>query len=129
MGFREEIRVFLFCSGTRILRMNTEVERYDKVLREMGSEPDDTPADLEERIKRWFLLLEAVRTDLKPGAFTGWGLCNDASEGCCLVERDEKTLHAMILKYIPHLIFDITPVLTIDQSINNVTMVATAAKK
>jgi hypothetical protein len=88
-----------------------------------------TPADQEERVKRWFSLLEAVRTDLQSGAFTGWGLCNDASGGYCLAEMDEKSLHATILKYIPYLIFDIKPVIPVDQAIDNVKQVAAATKK
>ena len=87
------------------------------------------PANPEERVKYWLSLLELVKADLKSGTFTDWGICNDSSEGYCFAETDENTLNAGIIKWLPYIIFDVKPVLTVDQIIANVKKAAAAAKK
>jgi len=89
--------------------------------------PMFTPPNPEERVKLWLSMLELVRTDLKSGSLTDWGICNDSSGGYCFAETDEKSLHATIVKWIPHVSFEIKPVLTVDQDITNIKQVAAAA--
>ena len=80
-------------------------------------------------MKRWFSLPGAFRADLQSGAFTGWGLCNDAGGGYCLAETDGKTLYATILKDIPYIVFENRPVPTVDQAFDTVKIVEEAAAK
>lgn len=87
------------------------------------------PANPEERVKLWLTMLEMVRAELKSGSLIDWGVTCDSSEGYALAETDEKTLHAIELKWIPYVIFDSRPVLTVDQCIANIRQVAAAAKK
>jgi hypothetical protein len=85
------------------------------------------PTNPEERMKLWLSMLELVRADLKSGGLTDWGICSDSSAGYAFAETDEKTLHTTILKWIPHVNFDIKPVLTVDQTIDSIKRIA--AKK
>jgi len=87
------------------------------------------PANPEERVKQWLTMLEMVRADLKSGALTDWGICNDLSGGYAFAEADEKTVHASVLKWSPYVNFDIKAVLTVDQNIANIKQVAAAMKK
>jgi len=91
--------------------------------------PMAIPMNPEERVKLWLSMLEMVRADLKSGVMTDWGICSDLSEGYAFAETDEKSLHASILKWIPNIIFDIKPVITVDQSIANINLAVAAAKR
>lgn len=87
------------------------------------------PVNPEERIKNWLTMLEMVRADLKSGSLTDWGICNDLSGGYAFAEGDEKAVHASVLKWSPYVLFDIKPVLNVDQNIANIKQVAAAMKK
>jgi hypothetical protein len=87
------------------------------------------PTNVEERVKLWMSMLELVKTDIKSGALSDWGMCNDASGGYALAETDEKTLHTMILRWMPYVHFDIKPVLTVDQIIESIKRAAAGPKK
>jgi len=87
------------------------------------------PTDPEERGKLWIAMLEMVTADLKSGTFTDWGICNDSSSGYAIAETDEESLNVAILKWIPYVIFDVKPVLTVDRCIACVNRAASAAKK
>jgi len=91
--------------------------------------PMFTPTNPEERVKLWLSMLELVRAELKSGSLTDWGMCNDVSGGYCFADTDEKSLHATIMKWMPYVSFDIKPVLTVDQTIENIKQVAAAAKR
>ena len=91
--------------------------------------PLTVPVKPEERVKLWISMLEMVKADLKSGALTDWGMHSDLSGGFALAETDEVSLHAEILKWIPHIVFDIKPVLTADQVIANTNKAAAAAKR
>ncbi|MDG6256766.1 MAG: hypothetical protein QCH35_04125 [Methanomicrobiaceae archaeon] len=91
--------------------------------------PMTIPTNPEERGKLWISMLEMVREELNSGGFTDWGICSDLSAGYAFAETDEKSLHASILKWIPYIVFDIKPVLTVDQSIENVKKAEEAVKK
>jgi hypothetical protein len=86
--------------------------------------PTSIPKNPEERGKLMLSMLETLRADLNSGALTDWGLysdasgqCSDASEGYMLAETDETSLRATIQKWSPYVIFDIKPVMTVDQTI------------
>ncbi|RXE56638.1 hypothetical protein ABH15_00145 [Methanoculleus taiwanensis] len=79
--------------------------------------PLAAPTDQEELAKLWMRMLEMVKADLKEGRLTDWGSCSDASAGYAFAETDEKSLYAAVLKWIPYVVFDIKPVLTVDECI------------
>jgi hypothetical protein len=85
------------------------------------------PTNPEERVKLWMSMLEMIKADLKSGAITDWGMCNDASAGYAFAEGDEKAVYMTILKWIPYVRFDIKPVLTVDETIESIKRVV--AKK
>jgi len=98
--------------------------------------PKSIPTNPEERGKLMLSMLEEVRADLKSGALTDWGLCSDSSgqcsdssEGYAFSETDEKSLHVTIRKWSPYVIFDIKPVIDVDQVIASIKQTATVAKK
>ena len=82
--------------------------------------PKLIPTLPEERMKLWMSMLEMVRADLKSGTMSDWGICNDSSEAYAFAEGDEKSVHTIILKWIPYVWFDIKPVLTVDQTIESI---------
>jgi hypothetical protein len=98
--------------------------------------PMAIPKNPEERGKLMLLMLETVKADLISGVLTDWGLCSDASgqcsdssEGYMLAETDENSLQATIRKWSPYVMFDIKPVMTVDQIIAEIKKVAAGAKK
>jgi len=87
------------------------------------------PTNPEERMKLWMSMLELVKADIKSGTMSDWGMCSDASGGYAFAETDEKTLHTTITRWMPYVIFDIKPVLTVDQIIESLKRAAAGAKK
>jgi hypothetical protein len=87
------------------------------------------PANPEERGKLWISMLEMVRAEMKSGALVDWGVYTDSSAGYTLAETDEKSLHAMVLKWIPYVVFNSKPVLTVDQCIANIKQAAAGVKR
>ena len=112
-----------------------EVELNGKFYLRWHFNPTVIPRNPEERGKLLFSMLETVRADLKSGALADWGVCSDpkgcsdSSEGYMLAETDENTLTTTIRKWSPYVIFDIKPVLTVDQTIASMKQAAAAAKK
>jgi hypothetical protein len=96
--------------------------------------PTALPENPEERGKLLVSMLEAVKADLNSGVLTDWGVCSDpkgcsdSSEGYMLAETDENTLRTTIRKWSPYIIFDTSPVMTVDQTIASMKQ-AGAAKK
>jgi hypothetical protein len=74
-------------------------------------------------------MLEMVKADLKSGALTVWGIWCDSSAGFAFAETDEVSLHAAILKWMPYIVFDNKPVLSVDQVLTNIRKAAAAVKK
>jgi hypothetical protein len=91
--------------------------------------PLTTPVNPEERGKLWINLLEMVKADMKSGLLTDWGIWFDSSGGFAIAESEEDTLHAAILKWIPYIVFDIKPVLSVDLVLGNIKKAAAAVKK
>ncbi len=87
------------------------------------------PTNPEERVKSWMSMLEMVKADLKSGGISDWGMCNDASGGYAFADTDEKTLNTTILRWMPYVIFNIKPVLTVDQIMDSIKRAAAGAKK
>jgi hypothetical protein len=88
--------------------------------------PLTMPTAPEEQAKLWMTLLGNVKKDLASGALTDWGDCVDIGEGYCISELDEQELHTLVLKYVPFIIFDIKPVLNVDQVMESIQRVGRA---
>ena len=58
-----------------------------------------------------------------------WGMCSDASGGYAFAETDEKNPHTTITRWMPYVIFDIKPVLSVNQIIESLKRSAAGAKK
>lgn len=91
--------------------------------------PLTTPTNPEERGKLWLSMLDLVKADLKSGGLTDWGVCSDLNSGYAFADTDEKLLHLQVMKWFPYVIFDIKPVITVDQCIANIKQAAAAMKK
>jgi hypothetical protein len=91
--------------------------------------PLTVPVNPEERGKLWITMLEMVKADLKSGALTDWGVWFDSSGGYAFADTDEVSLNAAILIWMPHIVYDIKPVLSVDQVLANIKKAAAAAKK
>ena len=91
--------------------------------------PLTVPVNPEERGKLWITMLEMVKAELKSGMLTDWGIWFDLSGGYAFADTDEVSLHAAILKWMPYIVYDIKPVLSVDQVLANIKKAAAAATK
>jgi len=82
--------------------------------------PLGTPPNPEERVKLWLSMLEMVKADLSAGLVKDWGMCSDASGGYAIIESSEVDLYTGLLKWIPHVSFDVKPVLAVDQVLESI---------
>ena len=91
--------------------------------------PLTIPATTEERVKLWLSMLEMIKADMKAGVLKDWGMCSDGSGGYGIMEvASETDLYTALLKWIPHVNFDVKPVLTVDQTIESIKKAVAAAK-
>jgi hypothetical protein len=86
--------------------------------------PIAMPMNTEERVKLWLTMLEMTKAELKSGGLTDWGVYSDSSGGYAFAETDEKSLFTSILKWVPYIIFDIKPVISVDQCIESIKQAA-----
>lgn len=98
----------------------------DKILHEVAPE---SPADSSESGRAYETIVELVQADIKSGTMSDGGRGSDASREYAFAETDENTLHTTIPRWMPQVIFDIKPVLSVDQSIESLKRVAAGAKK
>jgi hypothetical protein len=83
--------------------------------------------DPEARVKGWLQMLEMVKADLKSGAIKDWGNCCDGSGGYTIMEADsEEELFKITMKWVPYVVFDARPFITVDQTINGLKKMAGA---
>ena len=77
--------------------------------------------DPEERGKLWVKMLQMVKADMEAGRIKDWGNCCDGSGGYSIMEaKSEEELFASILKWVPYVSFDATPVITVDQTLEQI---------
>ncbi len=75
-------------------------------------------------------MLEKVKTDMKNGRLVDWGNNADGSGGYSIREAANETdLFTWMLKWMPHVNFEVKPVLTVDQTIESIKKAATEAKR
>jgi hypothetical protein len=86
------------------------------------------PDDPVKMAKLNLSLLEMVKADLKLGSIADWGnYCNGFS-GYCLKEGTEADILLGLLKYMPYVLFDVRPVVNVDQSIDAINKVVAQSK-
>jgi hypothetical protein len=84
---------------------------------EWQKNPSLTPTDPAKMIQLNLSLLEMVKAELKAGRLTDWGHYCNGSSGYCIVEGTETDMVPTLLKYSPYILFDVKPVISVDQSI------------
>jgi len=93
-------------------------------------EPNRIPTDAEQIVKSWLTMSELVKTDMKAGWVKDWGCAAGGDWGYSVNEAPSETeLFTRLLKWIPYCHFEVTPVLTIDQTMESIKKAAAAAKK
>jgi len=93
-------------------------------------EPSKESADPKERGKAWLSMLEMVREDKKAGGVKDWGVAAGGEWGYSINEAENETeLFTRLLKWRPYVHFEVTPVLTVDQTIQAVKKAAASQKK
>jgi len=92
-------------------------------------DPTKIPADPEERVKGWLSMLGMVKADIKAGVTKDWGCAAGGNGGYAVIEAPSgKELFTHLLKWMPHVQFEVTPVLTVDQTIEAIKKAVAAAK-
>jgi hypothetical protein len=93
-------------------------------------DPTKTPANPEEMVKGWLLMAEMVKADMKAGKIKDFGVAAGAAGGYAIREEASETdLFTALLKWLPSVQFEVTPVLTVDQAVESIKKAAAAAKK
>jgi hypothetical protein len=83
--------------------------------------------DPETRIKGWLQMLELVKADLKAGKIKEWGNCCDGSGGYTIMEAEsEEELFQITMKWVPYVIFDARPFVSVDQTIKGIQKLASS---
>jgi hypothetical protein len=80
-----------------------------------------------ERAKAWLQMLEMVKADMASGTMKAWGNCADGSGGYAIMEAEnEEELFGLTLKWLPYVNFDTRPVITVEQTIEQIKKLASA---
>jgi len=93
-------------------------------------DPARIPSDPEERVKSWLLLAEMVKADMEAGKVKDFGIAAGGGWGYAIREEaSEADVFTALLKWMPSVGFEVTPVLTVDQAVASIKQVAAAAKR
>ena len=93
-------------------------------------DPSRTPSNPEEMVKSWLLLAEMVKADMKAGKIKDFGIAAGGGWGYAIREEaSEADVFTALLKWMPSVGFEVTPVLTVDQAVASIMQAAAAAKK
>jgi hypothetical protein len=79
------------------------------------------PADPAERMKHTMAMCEMVKKGMEKGGFKMWGMNPGGNHGFAVTDLDEKQIFAGNARYIPHVIFNVEPMLDIDEVISTLT--------
>jgi hypothetical protein len=79
--------------------------------------PNMSPSNPKDLIKLRLQMLEATKADLAKGIHTDWGLAADGSRGYALSEGTEQEIFAALGQFTPYILFNATPVLSVDDVI------------
>ena len=87
------------------------------------------PEDPEKMAKLNLAMLEPVKAALKSGVFKDWGAYSNAYNGYVIAEGTEADIYAALLKWMPHILFDVHPIVNVDQAIEANTKLLAESKK
>jgi len=73
------------------------------------------PVDPEERKTGWVMMLEMTKQDMEAGIVKDYGVFIGQTKGFTISEGTEEEMHALALKYVPFVRFNIYPLGTMDQ--------------
>jgi hypothetical protein len=73
------------------------------------------PVDAQERKTGWLMMLEMTKQDMQAGLVKEWGVFVSQTKGFTISEGTEEQMHAIALKYVPFVRFNIYPLLSRDQ--------------
>ena len=73
------------------------------------------PVDPTERMKHTMTLLEMVKKGLAEGHLKMWGMNPGANHGFAVTDTDEKDIFATVAQYIPHVKFEVEPMLSVEE--------------
>jgi hypothetical protein len=66
-------------------------------------------------------MCEMVKKGMEKGGFKMWGMNPGGNHGFAVTDLDEKQIFAGNARYIPHVIFNVEPMLDIDEVISTLT--------
>ncbi len=90
--------------------------------------PSLMPDDPVKMAKMSLSLLEMVKADLKSGKFADWGVYCNGFSGYLIIEGSEVDIMPTLLKYMPHVLFDVKPVINVDQAVEAINKAVTESK-
>lgn len=65
-------------------------------------------------------LLEMVKAEVKSSKIGDWGVYCNGFSGYCIKEGAHDEIMTELLKYMPYILFDVKPVVNVDQAIDAV---------
>jgi hypothetical protein len=71
-------------------------------------------------------MLEMVKADMRDHNITDWGQFGNGANGYCIGEMSEQEAFNLMLKYVPVIGFHLMPVLSVDQTIDELKKAAAA---
>ena len=79
---------------------------------------DKLPNTPQEAGKLHLQMLEMVKADMSDTRLKDWGQFSNGACGYCIAEMSEQDIFSIMLKYMPVIGFELSPVLSVDQSMD-----------
>jgi hypothetical protein len=71
-------------------------------------------------------MLEMVKADITDPRLIDWGQFGSGACGYCIAEMSEQEIFVLMLKFLPVIGFELSPVLSVDQTIDEIKKAAAA---
>jgi hypothetical protein len=84
------------------------------------------PKTPQELTKLQLAMLEMVKADISDRRTIDWGLFGSGARGYFITEMSEQEIFGMMLKFLPVIGFESSPVLSVDQAIDEIKKAAAA---
>lgn len=78
------------------------------------------PVGRKERAAGWDPMLDLVKQDLENGSLKDWGEFVGEHSGYAVAEGTEVEVHSMVQKWVPFVIFEVRPILSVHQATQTV---------
>jgi hypothetical protein len=112
-----------YCERTEVFE---EVKDMTKFFIKWWVNVQKLPNTPQEAGKLHLAMLEMVKADMRDGRMIDWGQFSNGANGYCIGDLSEQDLFGIMLKYMPVIGFDVFPVLSVDQSIEEIKKAAAA---